>query len=425
MPGKGASGDAPGNRPGGIMVSLRPSRPRPQRRIIVFRSGCCADEEHICQLGGRPVKRLPLINAIVADFPIGAILHVDAVDSPEISRIDEDVPLRLIGGPGPGPGGPPPEEEPVGDDDEEGTGGRPPRKRARRHWRFPRKLTPCYHWRRRQPSSPSQNVPWGISFIGAPAAWTLTRGGKVAMAVIDTGVDLRHPDLRQNLAGGYNALSPGRNPQDDNGHGTHVAGTVGSMDNDLGVVGVAPEARLHAVKVLDRWGSGLLSDLIEGLGWCINEGIRLANLSLGTSEDNASFHEAIRNAYNAGMVLITAAGNEGPGENNVTYPARYAETIAVSAINEAGRMPRFASRGPEVDLIAPGVDIYSTWPAGRYRDLNGTSMASPHAAGAAALLLALNPDWGPTRIKDKLIQSGVRLPGIPYPILNVAAAVGV
>ncbi|MBC7336503.1 MAG: S8 family peptidase, partial [Clostridia bacterium] len=210
----------------------------------------------------------------------------------------------------------------------------------------------------------------------------------VKVAVLDTGIDLDHPDLQANIKGGINTIHPRKSPDDDNGHGTHVAGIIAAADNTVGVIGTAPKAWLYAVKVLDRRGSGYISDIIEGLDWCIRNGMQIVNMSFGTATDVPSLHEALVAAYNSGLVLVAAAGNGGPQDDTVLYPARYEEVIAVSAVDGTDSIASWSSRGPEVELAAPGVDIYSTFRSGTYRVLSGTSMASPHVAGTAALAIA-------------------------------------
>jgi len=238
---------------------------------------------------------------------------------------------------------------------------------------------------RSKPTQPEQTVPWGVAKVEGPAAWPASYGTGVKVAVVDTGIDNNHPDLVDNIAGGYNSISPRRTWDDDNGHGTHVAGTIAAVDNAIGVVGVSPKARLYAVKVLDRRGYGYLSDIIEGLDWAISNKVQVVNLSLGGS-GNETFHQAIQRTVAAGVVVVAAAGNSGGA---VIYPAAYEEVMAVSAIDQSDTITSWSSRGPEVDLAAPGLGINSTWNDGFYKEASGTSMATPHVSGAAALVLAL------------------------------------
>ena len=167
---------------------------------------------------------------------------------------------------------------------------------------------------------------------------------------------------------------------------------------------------LYAVKALDRKGDGWLSDLIEGLQWCIDEGIDVINLSLGAAVDNLSFHEAIISAYDEGIVIVAAAGNNGQYvDGPIDYPAMYPETIAVSAMTSNYDLAYFSSYGPEVDLIAPGVNIFSTVKGGSYDSYDGTSMATPHVVAAAALVLTTvevnDGVWIPDEVMEKLFST--------------------
>lgn len=233
-------------------------------------------------------------------------------------------------------------------------------------------------------SQPAQSLPWGIDRIDADLAWSMTTGDPIKIAVIDTGIELSHPDLKNNIKGGYNAINPLKSANDDNGHGTHVAGIIAAENNSIGVIGAGPQIDLYAVKVLNRNGFGYLSDVIEGIDWSIVNGIQVINMSLGTTSDIQSFHDAIARANAAGIIQVAAAGNDGLAAN---YPAAYPEAIAVSATDSANTITSWSSRGAEVDLAAPGLNIYSTYKGQTYKTLSGTSMAAPHVTGSAALLL--------------------------------------
>ncbi|MDO9557995.1 MAG: S8 family peptidase [Coriobacteriia bacterium] len=255
-----------------------------------------------------------------------------------------------------------------------------------------------------------QALPWGIDRINADAAWATTTGDPVKVAIVDTGIDTTHPDLAANVMGGMSAVNYTRKYTDDNGHGTHVAGIVAALDNSIGVVGVGPDIDLYAVKVLNRKGSGYVSDIIEGLGWCQRTEMDVVNMSLGTSSDLQSFHDAVSALYESGTVIVAAAGNDGIG-SAVNYPAAYSEAIAVSATTQTDGLAYFTCTGPEVELSAPGSSIYSTYKNGGYATLSGTSMASPHVAGAAALVLARPIDgsdangdgkWDPAEVRARL-----------------------
>lgn len=229
---------------------------------------------------------------------------------------------------------------------------------------------------------------WGINRVHAPAAWPITEGKGVKVAIIDTGIDTAHPDLSGGVDGGYSAITKTENPadyQDDNGHGTHVAGTVAGKRDGKGVVGVAPKARLYAVKVLDADGSGNLSDVIDGIVWAAKNKMDIANMSLGAPVDSEAMHRAVRFARGSGVVIVAAAGNSGEA---VGFPGAYEETIAVAASDFTDKLAGFSSRGPEVDFIAPGVDVLSAKMGGGFASYSGTSMAAPHVAGLAALAVS-------------------------------------
>ena len=231
---------------------------------------------------------------------------------------------------------------------------------------------------------------WGVKRIGAGLVHdSYNNGDRIKIAIIDTGIDEDHPDLDNNIMGGENFVSKPswRTPDpnkwdDDNGHGTHVAGIIAAEDNNIGVVGVAPGADLYALKVLDRTGSGYVSDVVMAIQWATVNEIQVINMSLGGAYD-IWLDGACLLAYVEGLILVAAAGNGG----SVIYPAAYDSVIAVSATNSADELAYFSSTGPEVELAAPGEDIYSTYKGGGYATLSGTSMASPHVAGTAALVI--------------------------------------
>jgi len=236
---------------------------------------------------------------------------------------------------------------------------------------------------------------WGVKRIGAGVVHDgLNKGAGVKVAIIDSGVYYTHPDLIANFDSdnlGYDFVNDDDDPMDDAGHGTHVAGTVAAMDNNVGVVGVAPEASLYAYKVLNASGSGNYSDIIAAMQQCEKDGIQVANLSLGSSSDpGETVKAAFDKAEEAGIVIVAAAGNSGnpPGiGDKVIYPARYESCIAVAATDQGDSRASWSSTGPDVEISAPGVGIYSTLLGGGYGYKSGTSMASPHVAGVVALMI--------------------------------------
>ena len=335
---------------GMALVSQAAPEPPAARKIVVFQSGVDepAKEALMKNFGGEKIKDLPLVNGMAVLLSPQA--EKALVRQAGILRIDnDDVVFALKGKPQPSP-----------------------------------------------PPQPPEEMAWGIDRIDADLAWASSTGAGVKVAILDTGIDIDHPDLV--VSGGVNVLGPFRTEKynDDNGHGTHVAGIVAALDNDIGVIGVAPNAELYAVKAFNRKAIGFDSDIIDGIDWAINNTtygrMDVINMSFGGS-DNASLHQAIQAAYNAGIVMVAAAGNE--GDDFVHYPARYPETIAVSATtinDELASFSSYASDLAQVEAInllaAPGKDINSTWNNGGYYVGSGTSMATPHVVGTAVLLIA-------------------------------------
>lgn len=251
--------------------------------------------------------------------------------------------------------------------------------------------------------SPKEN--WGLKRIRADQVWSITRGKGVKVAFLDTGVNFGHSDLKQALKGGVNILKPNSRPVDDNGHGTNVAGIIGSRSKIAGLSGVAPDAELYAVKAFNSQGEARLSDILDGLEWCVKHDIKLVNLSFGLPTDHKALHLAVKKAAKAGVILVCAAGNEG-GVNSVLYPAKYPETVCISASDVEDRLAPFSSTGPEVALIAPGKNIITTDSKGKYSQKSGTSFAAPHVTGVLALLLGfyLSPFAGRDLPAEDLIE---------------------
>ncbi len=272
-------------------------------------------------------------------------------------------------------------------------------------------------------------VPTGINRINAENR--TNKGANVEVAVLDTGIDLYHPDLRSNILGGVSCV--GGTADDKNGHGTHVAGTIAAPANSIGVVGTAPAAKLWAVRVLDAGGSGTWSSIICGIDWvtkkaATNPRLKVANMSLGgtgsagTGCDSSPLRKAICKSVNAGVTYVVAAGNESDDVKN-HVPAAYPEVIAVSALADSNGLAcgggkttsygaddtfatfsNYATQPQDLArlIAAPGVNIYSTWKGSRYNTISGTSMASPHVAGAAALYISKNPTATPAQVKAAL-----------------------
>ncbi|EZH65460.1 hypothetical protein DH09_17705 [Bacillaceae bacterium JMAK1] len=255
-----------------------------------------------------------------------------------------------------------------------------------------------------------QEVPWGIEHIGAPSYHSNGFTGEgIDVAVLDTGIQAEHPDL--NVVGGESFVY--EDPYvDSNGHGTHVAGTIAALDNEYGVVGVAPEANLYAVKVLAGNGSGSLNSIIQGIYWAIENDMDVMNLSLGSSTGSTVMSEAIYAAEEANIVVVAAAGNTGAsatGGSTVSYPAAYDSVVAVGATNQSNGRAPFSSVGSELTIMAPGDQIYSTYGADGYQTLSGTSMAAPKVAGFAALLREQNPHASASELRQMMIDTAMPL----------------
>jgi thermitase len=230
---------------------------------------------------------------------------------------------------------------------------------------------------------PAHQDYWNIELIGAPAAWKVTRGEGAKVAVIDTGIDYEHTDLKSrfNDITGIDFVD-GDDPMDENGHGTHVAGTIAGVST-----GVAPQATLYAVRVLDADGYGSEVGVLRGIEWAIQQQVHVINMSLGSAAGSDAEAKLVAIAAQKGIAVACAAGND--GDSSYNYPASHAGAISVAAIDEYKQHADFSNYNDRVALCAPGVSVYSTWPHNSYNVLSGTSMATPHVAGAAALLASI------------------------------------
>ncbi len=231
---------------------------------------------------------------------------------------------------------------------------------------------------------------WGVQHIDSEFAHVQGVTGKgIKIAVIDSGIDYNHEELDENYAGGYDFVNDDADPMDDTytSHGTNVAGIIAAERNGVGVVGVAPEASLYALKVLTSIGTGLTSTTVAAIEWAVENGMDIINISI-QGEHRESLQAACDAAYNAGLLIVAAAGNT--GGQAVSYPAAYDSVIAVTATNDTDTLPDYAPRGAELELSAPGDKIYSTAKTSRgsYTTLSGTSQAAPHVTGLAALILS-------------------------------------
>jgi serine protease len=300
----------------------------------------------------------------------------------------------------------------------------------------------------RTSNDPGLGTLWGMNNTGqggglsdadidAPEAWNTSVGtGSTVVAVIDTGIDYNHPDLAANMwrnprevpgngrdddgngfrddVYGYDFANNDGNPMDDNGHGTHVAGTIGAVgDNGIGVAGVNWHARIMALKFLDASGSGYMSDAVRALNYAVANGARVVNNSYGGGGYDPAMASTISNARSRGVIVVAAAGNDGTNNDaNPVYPANYAgdNVLTVAATDRSDRIASFSNFGrTSVDIAAPGVGIYSTLPNGKYGTFSGTSMATPHVAGALALVWDAHPGWTYRQVIDAILGGADRL----------------
>jgi thermitase len=290
------------------------------------------------------------------------------------------------------------------------------------------------------PDDPYWGSQWGPPDIQAPLAWSVTTGtASVTIAVIDTGVDLTHPDLAPNIwtnAGelgrdafdndkrtngedddqdgyvddwhGWNFVAGTNNPQDDQGHGTHVSGITAAVGNNgLGVAGMAWGARIMALKILNSSGNGSTSDLASAMIFATDHGAQIINLSLGDTVPDPVMEDAVNYAYLRGVIVMAAAGNAGVG--SILYPAAYPNAIAVASVDAGNSRSYFSNYGPQMDLAAPGSSIYSTCLGGIYCYKSGTSMATPYVSGVAALLASQPTFNTPGKIRSALEQTALDL----------------
>ena len=251
---------------------------------------------------------------------------------------------------------------------------------------------------------------WGLPAINQFEAWDLSRGDAVTVAVVDTGVDLTHPDLQGQLVKGPDLVQGDDEPADDQGHGTHCAGTVAALtNNSLGMASVAPGAKVLAIKVLSATGQGSASTIADGVLAAVQGGAKVISLSLGGPSDSSLLRAAVAQAVQAGVVVVAAAGNDGTTQR--MYPAAYPDVIAVGATTSSNTRASFSNHGDWVTVAAPGASILSTRLGGGYGAMSGTSMAAPYVAGLAALIRASRPEWGVAQVREAIATTGAPVTG--------------
>lgn len=265
----------------------------------------------------------------------------------------------------------------------------------------------------------SQKVEWGYKLV--QPQFTLSKeqrytGKGIKVGVIDTGINKNHPDLK--IAGGVSFIEGTNTYDDPNGHGTHVAGIIAAQDNSIGVVGIAPDVELYAIRSLGESGYGNQSDIVAGIDWAIQQKLDIVNLSVTTSQSSNALKEVVKKAYDQGMLLFAASGNSQqvlPSTTEVLFPARYENVIAVGSIGQNNKRSSFSYFGSQLEFVAPGDAILSTsqnpstTTSEDYGYLSGTSMASPNVAGVAALYMEQNPTLTNSQIRQLMQQTAVDL----------------
>lgn len=403
---------APGwNIPGG------PNPERKQRKIIIFREGAQdADrDDAVRRHGGLSRRRLSRLNGLVADMPEHQIKALRR--HAKVKAIHDDVPMRGDGA---------------------------------------IVFVPV-------PAPVVEEYPWGQHAVGIPAARQLLTGlplAGVRVAVMDTGIDSTHPELQSSIVGGYNAVSGGNpnNYQDDNGHGTHMAGIIAAAGNGQGFIGTVHQPLISAVKVLDSTGHGYLSDFLNGMDWIMANNIRVVNMSLSFDADSPLLHQAIQEMHEAGVIIVASAGNrckgttandsggddsggddsggddsggddsggdnatpctieQDPLQGGVKYPGRYPEVIAVGGVDINNQRGSYSRTGPEVTLVAPGGSsatgkILSTIQGSQYAYGSGTSQATAYVTGAITTVLQIAPTLTSSQVLTLLQTTAMDL-GLP------------
>jgi subtilisin family serine protease len=257
---------------------------------------------------------------------------------------------------------------------------------------------------------PLQPNQWALGATNAPATWELGDAAGQVVAVLDSGAQLDHPDLRGALVAGRDLVDGDHVPQDDNGHGTHVAGIAAAVaGNGRGVAGVALRGRVMPVRVLDAKGGGSSSAVAEGILWAVDNGATVVNLSLGGPKRDSVLEKAVEYALSRGVPVVAAAGNTALDGDPVNYPAALPGVIAVGAVDSKDTRPSFSSTGDHLSLVAPGVSVLSTTLGSSYGPMTGTSMAAPHVAAAVALLRAASPGSSPADLRTVLLRTAVDL----------------
>ena len=260
----------------------------------------------------------------------------------------------------------------------------------------------------------NQTANWGYNTLNIQTAKSMgLTGNGIKIAILDTGINLDHPDLK--ISGGQSFVEGISTFDDDFGHGTHVAGIIAAQDNEIGTIGVAPDSQIYSVKVLNKFGEGVQSNVIAGINWAIEQQMDVINLSITSQQGSYLLKEALQKAYDKGIIIVAASGNY-PTNNiegtDVLYPARYPSVIAVGSIDENLKKSSFSYYGNSLDFVAPGEKIRSTYIENSdfgYSELTGTSMAAPYVAGIAALYMQQYPMMSNVEIRHLMQRNAMDL----------------
>ncbi len=277
-----------------------------------------------------------------------------------------------------------------------------------------------------EPNDPSYKDQYALKNMSAAQAWEINQGDpKVVIAIIDTGVDLDHSDLKDKLVDGFNAVEPSKSPDDDNSHGTHCAGiSAASTNNNFGISGLASGCKVMPIKVMTAQGSGSTSSIAEGITWAVDHGAKVISMSLGGPGGGQAMGDAVKYALAKNVSVVAAMGNN--GTNQMSYPAAYPGVIAVGATDNLDKIAKFSQFGTWISVAAPGVGIYSTTPnhdnylnktypdkiTKNFSLMSGTSMATPYVAGLAGLVRSQFPNLNPAQIKERIEKSCDRVQGL-------------
>ncbi|MCR4441086.1 MAG: S8 family peptidase [Peptococcaceae bacterium] len=353
------------------------------RKVVTARDAAYLSDlrEALKASDGRIIKELPLINGYLCEFPKEGNVLAEARILSEKVRVEDDITFKLCLFPAlvaprsifPFPAFPKPVQ-------------------------LPPVAPPA-------PVKGGRIVDWGLKRIGAPKVWGKLKERRVRVGIIDTGINYYHPDLRRNVRDGTSTLDGQASFLDDYGHGTHIAGIIGAC-NVNGMVGINPYVDFYVVKAFKKDGSGNLSDIVEGMDWLIRRQVSVINMSFSTSETSEAIIRAVKAVHARGILMVAAAGNDG---QEVNFPARLPEVIAVSAIDKNDQLASFSSYGLEINFCAPGVDVYSDWLGTGYSRKSGTSFAAPHVTGAVADIINYYGPLPSSRLREMMSEKAVIL----------------